>query len=335
MKFLCLHGMGTSAAIFKVQTSAFRAKLPPGEHTFTFVNAPHECDATRAISPFFPGPHYTFCRNYTIPEVEAAPLFILAILDAARAAGEPYDALICFSQGSALAAGLLMAHRIERPGTPLPVRGIVFICGGVPLPLLEVWGLRVPKKAFEINELTGRDLQRKAAAAGMEIRALMEGGGVDGACGGGGRGATVTKSSSEKRPPLVRRQTSLWRDTTTLYHRREVEMFERQGGDDNKTSEDGLDPKALPPLEADDVYGLNLTDIPEHLVIDIPTVHIYGIKDPRYPAAVQLAWFCNPDKRRVFDTGGGHEIPRSSQVSREIADAIVWLQDMVSREDSL
>ncbi|PKX98022.1 putative EF-hand calcium-binding domain protein [Aspergillus novofumigatus IBT 16806] len=54
--------------------------------------------------------------------------------------------------------------------------------------------------------------------------------------------------------------------------------------------------------------------------VGIPTVHVYGSKDPRYAAGVQLSGICEPGKRRVFDHGGGHEIPRTDRVSRTIAD---------------
>lgn len=58
--------------------------------------------------------------------------------------------------------------------------------------------------------------------------------------------------------------------------------------------------------------------------IDIPTVHIYGNKDPRYTSGVMLSGLCDDDKRRVFDHEGGHEIPRSEAVSREIARLVRW-----------
>lgn len=58
--------------------------------------------------------------------------------------------------------------------------------------------------------------------------------------------------------------------------------------------------------------------------IDVPTVHIYGSKDPRYAAGVHLSGVCEPAKRRVFDHGGGHEIPRSEAVSIEIAELVQW-----------
>lgn len=58
--------------------------------------------------------------------------------------------------------------------------------------------------------------------------------------------------------------------------------------------------------------------------IDIPTVHVYGSKDPRYAAGVHLSGICNPDKRRTYNHGGGHEIPRTSDVSSSIAKLFEW-----------
>lgn len=58
--------------------------------------------------------------------------------------------------------------------------------------------------------------------------------------------------------------------------------------------------------------------------IDVPTVHIYGSKDPRYAAGVHLSGVCEPAKRRVFDHGGGHEIPRAEAVSGSIAELVKW-----------
>ncbi|KAI0483294.1 hypothetical protein GGR56DRAFT_235015 [Xylariaceae sp. FL0804] len=467
MRFLCLHGMGTSGAIFKAQTSAFRAKLPAGAHSFDFVDAPHRLSdggdgagagtgiMRSAVAGLFPGPHYTFCRDYTMAEVAAAPRGVLARLEAAAAAGAPYDALLCFSQGCAVAAGLLMALQVEHaqtvatmereerereeqedqedqeeghinsaseggeeqrpkkkrkknknkkqqeyPKLRLPVRGVVFICGGVPLPLLEVWGLRVPARAWDINAATGEDLQRKASRAGAEIAALVGGGGggggqddnrnnnnnsrnngINGTNGiNGNNGNNKNKNSLDTMLQRYRARLGagggLWADTSTLHHQRELaracaaEGLQDNGGGPGQQQQHGrssssggggggdeygqheheheyayrYDPRALPPLPADDVYGLDLSGpaLPRELVLRLPTVHVFGVRDPRYPAAVQLARLCGsgttPDDgdprwcgRRVFDTGGGHEIPRNARVSAEIADAIGWLQERVDR----
>lgn len=56
--------------------------------------------------------------------------------------------------------------------------------------------------------------------------------------------------------------------------------------------------------------------------IDIPTAHVYGSKDPRYTAGVQLSGLCNEKERGVFNHLGGHEIPRNSFVSKNIAELV-------------
>ncbi|KAJ6087599.1 hypothetical protein N7467_006513 [Penicillium canescens] len=58
--------------------------------------------------------------------------------------------------------------------------------------------------------------------------------------------------------------------------------------------------------------------------INIPTAHIYGVKDPRYVAGVHLSGICDPEKRRTYDHGGGHEIPRTGAVSDKIAEMFQW-----------
>ncbi|KAM7214129.1 family of serine hydrolases 1 [Rhypophila decipiens] len=90
----------------------------------------------------------------------------------------------------------------------------------------------------------------------------------------------------------------LWNDTTGLLH----------------------DPEVLP--DERDVFGLDFSDtgIPRDLRIQIPTLHIYGAKDPRWPASMQLAYFC--DRRKMYDHGGGHDIPRSTEVSLRIAELV-------------
>jgi hypothetical protein len=77
-------------------------------------------------------------------------------------------------------------------------------------------------------------------------------------------------------------------------------------------------PDRLP--EESDVFGLDFTAMPPDLKIGIPTAHIFGAKDPRWPASLQLAHFC--DDRRLYDHRGGHDIPRSTEVSVRIAGLI-------------
>lgn len=94
----------------------------------------------------------------------------------------------------------------------------------------------------------------------------------------------------------VRLGVGLWDDTSDLVH----------------------DPAVVP--DERDVFGIDFTAVPDELRIRIPTVHVYGAKDPRWPSGMQLAYFCSD--RKMFDHGGGHDIPRSTEVSERIAELI-------------
>ncbi|PIG84507.1 EF-hand calcium-binding domain protein, partial [Aspergillus arachidicola] len=59
--------------------------------------------------------------------------------------------------------------------------------------------------------------------------------------------------------------------------------------------------------------------------IGVPTVHVYGRRDPRFVAGVQLSGVCEGSVRRCFDHGGGHDIPRSSAVSERLAELVRWV----------
>lgn len=84
-----------------------------------------------------------------------------------------------------------------------------------------------------------------------------------------------------------------------------------------------------------DIYGLDCTQIDPNHAIQIPTVHIYGARDPRMGSALQLARFCRADRRRVFDHEGGHDIPRTTSVSKTIAELIVWVSSLAEESEGV
>jgi len=103
---------------------------------------------------------------------------------------------------------------------------------------------------------------------------------------------------------LIQRGVGLWDDVTENVH----------------------DPNVMP--DPSDVFGLDFTKFPQDVRITIPTVHVYGSKDPRWPSSMQLAYFC--DNRVMYDHGGGHDIPRGSVVSTRIAELVTNLIKDVS-----
>ncbi|AEO66741.1 9a741081-77ae-4704-b6ff-5111685aea1d [Thermothielavioides terrestris] len=274
IRILGLHGMGTSAEIFKSQTSAFRSKLPP-HFTFVFIDAPFPCaPAPGAEVLFTKRAYYAWWKDQT---PNAIKLSHLAVTDYIERHG-PFDILMGFSQGCALISSYLLYHARETPDKPLPFQAAVFICGGVPLPALEDLGVDVTQRARDINEKTARGLRKKA----------------------------LYLFDYAANPNLIERGVGLWDDVSDLVHK----------------------PDQMP--DETDVFGLDFTTMPKDLRIKIPTVHVYGAKDPRWPASLQLAHFC--DQRKLYDHGGGHEIPRTSEVSSKIAELISGLVEDTQRE---
>ncbi|KAH7035551.1 uncharacterized protein B0I36DRAFT_93944 [Microdochium trichocladiopsis] len=432
MKFLCLHGAGTSGAIFKAQTAAFRARLPLGRHSFEFIDGPHELSTSKLpggagldsgsgsgsgsdgrllpISPFFPPPYYTFLRSYTDQEeLDAAPEYVLShILREVKATGIPYDACLCFSQGAAVVAGLLMRHATEveaariaaaaaaaaencsrndgqcaderheennaaatteaanpnkrcravtPPPPPPPFKAVLFICGGPPLPILEslgppgaAAGIQVSQKAWDITAMTGEDLARKTRLMGEQLRQILARNSPSFSSSSSSPllpGTAAARDQGKPLPPPGSRPfKSPWDDLSTLSHDAQGIISGNKHQDPRQLPTSfPLNPLQAQPTTAEsdegrhnhhlaDVYGLDLRPpLPASAKISIPTAHVYGVKDPRYPAAIQLALFCDPACRRVFDTRAGHEIPRDKAVSDEIADMIAWLEDTVNKND--
>ncbi|MCJ1464789.1 hypothetical protein MMC07_003402 [Pseudocyphellaria aurata] len=266
MRFLCLHGKGTSAAIFKSQTASFRAKLD-SSYSFDFVDAPFPSAPAAGIELFYSGPYRAFWNGTAIKDVRAAHQLLRTLLER----DGPYDGVLMFSQGCAVVASFLLYHQAETPHLPLPFKVAIFICGGVPLQIIEELGGEISQQARDVDDRSRNELQQKAASI-----------------------ATVQPG---------------------------VDRWARPGNL-------AFDPTAS--INPANVFGLDFSRIPADLRIKIPTVHVYGIKDPRYPASVQLSQFCQPTLRKTYDHGGGHDIPRGKVVSESIAELVEWSATMAN-----
>ncbi|ORY70420.1 serine hydrolase FSH [Pseudomassariella vexata] len=80
-------------------------------------------------------------------------------------------------------------------------------------------------------------------------------------------------------------------------------------------------------FDSDDCFGLNLNRIPLELKIRIPTVHVFGEGDPMVAGSVRLAGLCDPYIRKVYNHGGGHEIPETEQANHDLAGMLMWCAD--------
>ncbi|KAL4936974.1 serine hydrolase-domain-containing protein [Aspergillus oleicola] len=298
-KILALHGYGTSASIFKSQTetAAFRSKLP-SSYTFDFLNAPYPSPPAPGIKAIYPDHDtFTWYRENTPAGLREAHARVLQYC----ANHGPFDAVMGFSQGCSLLASLVLfrsfegEYKLTGRGTSNEINGIGNGCmnGGREQNGTVVEGELPFKSAificggiplYALSDL-GLPITDAAEAINKESGLLLNN--------TAGSLNTFAKDTSQ-----IKRGIGLW---------------------DKNLSSNALlhDPRMRP--DRSNVFGLDFTSFPKWAIIDIPTVHIYGGKDPRWPAGIQLAEFCESNKREEFDHGGGHDIPRTSEVSVRIA----------------
>lgn len=105
--------------------ACFRKLLPP-DYDLVFLDGPATCDAAPGVAALYPGPYRCWYDTPTTSKVQKAHAAVLAF---ARRAG-PFDGVMGFSQGAALAASVLLHHELE--GAPPPFAFAVFVCAPLP-----------------------------------------------------------------------------------------------------------------------------------------------------------------------------------------------------------
>lgn len=235
-------------------TAAIRSRLKDTNIEFDFLDGLYSCTPAPGIDLFYEPPYFTYWEDATATEMRQTTNWLKAHI----AQHGPYDAVLTFSQGCALAASALLLHEAEEPHTPPPFKAAIFICGGSPLPIMESVGYEISARAWDLDQRTRDALAAQADSASILAQGSSRWSG----------GGDLLKGMSEDEV------------------RREI------GGGPVK--------------------------------IRIPTVHVYGAKDPRFVASLQLSETCVAERRRVYDHGGGHEIPRFEAVSTNIVDLIRW-----------
>ncbi|KAL8995317.1 MAG: hypothetical protein Q9169_004921 [Polycauliona sp. 2 TL-2023] len=129
MRFLCLHGMGTNPQILEAQIGQLRAQLP-GSHDFVYLPGDVECDAAQGVSAIYPGPYLCY---YDLPAAEQVSDAHDHVMDFIEDEG-PFDSVIGFSQGAALASSLML-RRSKDPSLDPLFQFAVFICASLPFDL--------------------------------------------------------------------------------------------------------------------------------------------------------------------------------------------------------
>ncbi|CCC11071.1 unnamed protein product [Sordaria macrospora k-hell] len=203
-----------------------------------------------------------------------------------------------FSQGCSLLMSYILYRYQEHVTNPqvadttkfeLPFKGVMFICGGPSLPVLQDLGVPVSEKAWEVNNKTAELLHKR----------------------------TEKLKYKADNPDTIKRGEGLWDEVGDLVH-------------------DPTSKKHLRDLK--DVFGLDFTDERMRKAVGdlgqiVPTVHVYGAKDPRWPASVQLAQLFEGGLNERFDHSGGHELPRTTECSMKVAELMEKLRRRVEGLD--
>jgi hypothetical protein len=89
----------------------------------------------------------------------------------------------------------------------------------------------------------------------------------------------------------------------------------------------GVSPVSLSSLTSGEFRRLSLEEDGE--VINIPTAHVYGMRDERFPgSSAVLETLCKREKRAVFVHEGGHPIPAGrrelGEMVKVVRRAIHW-----------
>ncbi|GAB1319700.1 hypothetical protein MFIFM68171_09910 [Madurella fahalii] len=138
MRFICLHGMGTSPEIFEAQIGPLQRALG-GLHEFEFYEGEHETPAAEGIKGIFDCESY---KTWYDPSLGLAShrKAMEMVQDIIEEEG-PFDGCIGFSQGAALLASLILSHQAQRPFSPPLFRLAIFICGSSALSVSETSGM--------------------------------------------------------------------------------------------------------------------------------------------------------------------------------------------------
>src|SRR5579862_9027674 len=150
-RILCIHGAGSSGAIFRIQSRKIQHALR-NEFRFVFVQAPFKSQAGPGVYPVFEGagPFYRWqCDSsastvfdITDSEIANERRIVREYLEKVLSDddGAPFVGIMAFSQGTRVTTGLLLDQQRKRGHNHVPSMRFVVLLNGTcpPLPLTDV-----------------------------------------------------------------------------------------------------------------------------------------------------------------------------------------------------
>ncbi|PMD16305.1 hypothetical protein NA56DRAFT_708855 [Hyaloscypha hepaticicola] len=136
-KILCLHGAYTSGEIFRLQLGQLVTRLEKEQNLeLHFLDGLVETECQEDMRSMFRGPYYSWCSMLSdnkLVDYESAKQALDFVLDIIVEDG-PFDGIMGFSQGAALALALLLRYATDHPLDPaytICKFAIFFSCVGI------------------------------------------------------------------------------------------------------------------------------------------------------------------------------------------------------------
>lgn len=253
--------------------------LPP-DIELDFIDGDVACSPFDEVRSYFPGPYFCYYKSLSTGAVQNALSRVLKIMEE----DGPYDGVIGFSQGAALAATLIL-H--QQTSLDCAFKFAIFLSGHLPYSPDKRFGINLadilakagisPDLLREIQRLN--PLQYMPLIADSVINACSE--------------KTDSPSSGEERSCTVKASNN------SFCH---------------------VDPQT----ESETSFIIHHSVIFRQSRISIPTVHIYGLNDPMLPQARLLTQLCSTMTYKVVEHEGKHEVPRSQESLDRCQSAIDW-----------
>ncbi|EKG10396.1 hypothetical protein MPH_12495 [Macrophomina phaseolina MS6] len=285
MRVLCLHGSGTNSRILRAQIEPFR-RLLPAHYEFFYLEGEYECGPAEGVADVFPGPY--LCYYPMPPTRESLRRAHDRVLETVERDG-PFDIVLGFSQGAALAASVLLHDAASttlgksqpRDDSEEPLfRAAVFLCASMPFSL----SLRAGRNCATDFDLTAAATDIVKAPSPLESSSSEDDDDDDGirASGRDDVGSDSGYEDDEKEEEKKKRRTG-----SALPRR--------------------FDPSAHDARR-----------------IAIPTAHIIGKADRWASQGQGLAELCGGESARVLTLvhRWGHVIPRDQATSAAIAGLV-------------
>lgn len=280
------------------------------EHTFDFIDAQYEGPAAPGIAEVFPGPYFVWHEHHTPQAVESVHDYLKSVIEE----DGPYDGLVGFSEGAALAASYLLSKEYQATLGDVDeypedeIKLAVFFNSIKPYSPSEGIGSDATVQ-FQC-ELRRHSLFLKGQSAERRRRSSV---------------------SKEQIDALAER-----RQSVVSQRRDSIITWKQSGMPGRKTSTSSLHDEDLDEKTHGQVWNSLFSPIfafdPDSFPckIQIPTLHVIGSKDQFHDYSKELTTLCDSEQMEVALLDIGHDIPRSGKGLDRIAEAFEIIVMMAS-----